>query len=214
MLCDGVFVFHSKNGKVQKRGKMNLIGRLQLSTERSKEEDNEGIIQLRIFRVQVIVHSTSLWPRSSAYLRALHLFPDLFPRFLSWCGPGKFHSPVVREIRERGQRSYWGGGAIEMGVLLRWGSYWDGGAIEMGELLRWRSYWDGELLRRRSYWDGGAVEIEELLRWRSIDMGSCWDGGAIEMGKLLRWGNYWDRELMRRKGCWAWFRWGRQRILY
>lgn len=41
-----------KNGKVQKRGKMNLIGRLQLSTERSKEEDNEGIIQLRIFRVQ------------------------------------------------------------------------------------------------------------------------------------------------------------------
>lgn len=209
MLCDGVFVFHSKNGKVQKRGKMNLIGRLQLSTERSKEEDNEGIIQLRIFRVQVIVHSTSLWPRSSAYLRALHLFPDLFPRFLSWCGPGKFHSPVVREIRERGQRSYWGGGAIEMGellgwgiwwdggaiemgVLLRWGSYWDGGAIEMGELLRWRSYWDGELLRRRSYWDGGAVEIEELLRWRSIDMEellrwrSYWDGKAIEMGELLR----------------------------
>jgi len=32
---------------------MNLIGRLQLSTERSKEEDNEGIVQLRILRVQV-----------------------------------------------------------------------------------------------------------------------------------------------------------------
>ena len=43
----------SKNGKLQKRGKMNLIGRLQLSTERSKEEDNEGIVQLRILRVQV-----------------------------------------------------------------------------------------------------------------------------------------------------------------
>ncbi|CAH1799922.1 unnamed protein product, partial [Owenia fusiformis] len=41
-----------KNGKVQKRGKINLIGRLQLSTERSKEEDNEGIVQLRILRVQ------------------------------------------------------------------------------------------------------------------------------------------------------------------
>ena len=45
--------FHSKNGKLQKRGKVNLVGRLQLSTERSKEEDNECIVQLRIFRVQV-----------------------------------------------------------------------------------------------------------------------------------------------------------------
>ena len=43
----------SKNSKLQKRGKVNLIGRLQLSTERSKEEDNEGIIQLRVLRVQV-----------------------------------------------------------------------------------------------------------------------------------------------------------------
>ncbi|PNF13705.1 Cullin-5 [Cryptotermes secundus] len=41
-----------KNGKLQKRGKVNLIGRLQLSTERSKEEDNESIVQLRILRVQ------------------------------------------------------------------------------------------------------------------------------------------------------------------
>jgi cullin-5 len=45
--------YYSKNGKVQKRGKLNLIGRLQLSTEKSKEEDNEGIMQLRILRVQV-----------------------------------------------------------------------------------------------------------------------------------------------------------------
>ena len=42
-----------KNGKVQKRGKINLIGRLQLSTEKSKEEENEGIVQLRILRTQV-----------------------------------------------------------------------------------------------------------------------------------------------------------------
>lgn len=41
-----------KNGKMQKRGKINLVGRLQLSTERSKEEDNESIVQLRILRVQ------------------------------------------------------------------------------------------------------------------------------------------------------------------
>ena len=41
-----------KNGKVQKRGKVNLIGRLQLSTEKAKEEENEGIMQLRIFRTQ------------------------------------------------------------------------------------------------------------------------------------------------------------------
>ena len=45
----------SKNGKPQKRGKINLVGRLQLSTERNKEEDNEGIVQLRILRVQVRV---------------------------------------------------------------------------------------------------------------------------------------------------------------
>jgi len=30
-----------------------LIGRLQLSTEKSKEEENEGIVQLRILRTQV-----------------------------------------------------------------------------------------------------------------------------------------------------------------
>jgi hypothetical protein len=46
-------LFYSKNGKLQKRGKVNLVGRLQLSTERSKEEDNESIVQLRILRVQV-----------------------------------------------------------------------------------------------------------------------------------------------------------------
>ena len=41
-----------KNGKLQKRGKINLIGRLQLSTERARKEENEGIIQLRILRTQ------------------------------------------------------------------------------------------------------------------------------------------------------------------
>ncbi|UYV68374.1 CUL5 [Cordylochernes scorpioides] len=38
--------------KPQKRGRVNLIGRLQLSTEKSKEEDNNQIIQLRIYRTQ------------------------------------------------------------------------------------------------------------------------------------------------------------------
>ncbi|KAF2344453.1 Cullin N-terminal, partial [Trinorchestia longiramus] len=41
-----------KNGKTQKRGKVNLIGRLQLSTEKTRELDNEGIVQLRILRTQ------------------------------------------------------------------------------------------------------------------------------------------------------------------
>ncbi|MEQ2188228.1 Cullin-5, partial [Goodea atripinnis] len=36
----------------QKRGKINLIGRLQLTTERMREEENEGIVQLRILRTQ------------------------------------------------------------------------------------------------------------------------------------------------------------------
>ena len=43
----------SKNGKVQKRGKVNLIGRLQLSTEKTKQEENDGIVALRILRIQV-----------------------------------------------------------------------------------------------------------------------------------------------------------------
>ncbi|XP_044756886.1 cullin-5 isoform X2 [Coccinella septempunctata] len=41
-----------KNGKPQKRGKVNLIGRLQLSTESSQIEDNQSIVQLRILRTQ------------------------------------------------------------------------------------------------------------------------------------------------------------------
>ena len=41
-----------KNGKVQKRGRLNLIGRLQLSTEKSREEENEGILHLRVLRTQ------------------------------------------------------------------------------------------------------------------------------------------------------------------
>lgn len=44
---------YRKAGKVQKRGKVNLIGRLQLTTEKTKEEDNEGIIALRVLRTQV-----------------------------------------------------------------------------------------------------------------------------------------------------------------
>merc|ERR1719209_422095 len=41
-----------KNGKAQRRGRINLIGRLQLSTEKSREEENQGILQLRILRTQ------------------------------------------------------------------------------------------------------------------------------------------------------------------
>ena len=41
-----------KNGKAQKRGRINLIGRLQLSTEKTREEENAGILQLRILRTQ------------------------------------------------------------------------------------------------------------------------------------------------------------------
>ena len=33
---------------MQKRGKVNLNGRLQLSTEKAKQEENDGIVALRI----------------------------------------------------------------------------------------------------------------------------------------------------------------------
>lgn len=52
--------FFRKNAKVQKRGKINLIGRLQLTTERMREEENEGIVQLRILRTQVSVCQRNL----------------------------------------------------------------------------------------------------------------------------------------------------------
>ena len=54
---------YRKAGKVQKRGKVNLIGRLQLTTEKTKEEDNEGIIALRVLRTQVkiYIHTFIQW---------------------------------------------------------------------------------------------------------------------------------------------------------
>lgn len=49
-----MYVLHcSRSGKVQKRGKFNFIGRLQLSTETSRQEENEEIVALRVLRVQV-----------------------------------------------------------------------------------------------------------------------------------------------------------------
>lgn len=66
MLCSALFHTYRKNSKVQKRGKINLIGRLQLTTERMREEENEGIVQLRILRTQVL-----WWAHSMTVLRLL-----------------------------------------------------------------------------------------------------------------------------------------------
>ncbi|EFP11033.1 hypothetical protein GCK72_017604 [Caenorhabditis remanei] len=41
-----------KNGKPQQRGKVNLIGRLQLSLEANAEKEHESIVALREYRVQ------------------------------------------------------------------------------------------------------------------------------------------------------------------
>ncbi|KIH50582.1 hypothetical protein ANCDUO_19338 [Ancylostoma duodenale] len=41
-----------KNGKEQHRGRINLIGRLQLSMESSATKEHEDIVALREFRVQ------------------------------------------------------------------------------------------------------------------------------------------------------------------
>lgn len=46
------FCIVTKGNRVLQKGKVNLIGRLQLSTEKSKNEDNEGIVRLRELRVQ------------------------------------------------------------------------------------------------------------------------------------------------------------------
>ena len=44
----------SRNNKSQYRGKLNLIGRLQLSTEKNREEENQEIVFLRTERTKVI----------------------------------------------------------------------------------------------------------------------------------------------------------------
>ena len=64
-----------KNGKVQRRGRINLIGRLQLSTEKSREEENQGILQLRILRTQeAIIKILKMRKRiSNAQLQVLTL---------------------------------------------------------------------------------------------------------------------------------------------
>lgn len=54
-IADSFFFSFRKNSKVQKRGKVNLIGRLQLSTEKAKQEENDGIVALRILRIQVSI---------------------------------------------------------------------------------------------------------------------------------------------------------------
>ena len=41
-----------KGGKLQNRGKMSLIGKLQLNAEASKKEDEDAIVELRKFRIQ------------------------------------------------------------------------------------------------------------------------------------------------------------------
>ena len=46
--------FLSRNNKAQYRGKLNLIGRLQLSTEKNREEENQEIVFLRTERTKVI----------------------------------------------------------------------------------------------------------------------------------------------------------------
>ena len=51
-----LWMYYRKGGKLQKRGKINLIGRLQLTTEKAKEEDNDSIVALRVLRVQVSTH--------------------------------------------------------------------------------------------------------------------------------------------------------------
>lgn len=76
-MCNKKYYFR-KNGKLQKRGKINLIGRLQLSTERSKEEDNECIVQLRILRVQVSIS----FPKTNFVLHYFVLYYNVLFFFL------------------------------------------------------------------------------------------------------------------------------------
>lgn len=50
---------YRKNGKVQKRGRVNLIGRLQLASEKAAEENHQEIAVLRELRTEVCVLASS-----------------------------------------------------------------------------------------------------------------------------------------------------------
>lgn len=60
----------------------NLIGRLQLSTERSQQEDNQSIVQLRILRTQeAIIKIMKMRKRlNNAALQVFNLFCFLFKK--------------------------------------------------------------------------------------------------------------------------------------
>lgn len=85
-----------KNGKPQSRGKLNLIGRLQLSSEgRQEAEAHDDILQLRILRVQEAlvkimkmrkrIHSAQLQTELVEMLKAMFLpSRKLFKEQMEW----------------------------------------------------------------------------------------------------------------------------------
>ncbi len=52
MIFKIIFLLRRKN-KAQYRGKLNLVGRLQLSTEKNRQEENLEIVYLRTERTKV-----------------------------------------------------------------------------------------------------------------------------------------------------------------
>jgi len=46
------FQLMGKNGRIMKRGRVNLIGRLQLQAEKTREEEAESILRVRTLRTQ------------------------------------------------------------------------------------------------------------------------------------------------------------------
>ncbi|KAJ6215897.1 hypothetical protein RDWZM_010397 [Blomia tropicalis] len=66
------FTLLTKNGRQLKRGRVNLIGRLQLQTEKSREEETENILRLRTFRTQEAIMKI-LKSRKSISFHTLHL---------------------------------------------------------------------------------------------------------------------------------------------
>ena len=56
-----------RGGKAQKFGKVNLIGKLQLVTEKTKDEENVAIMELRALRTQVLIIFSILIFKSSKY---------------------------------------------------------------------------------------------------------------------------------------------------
>ena len=93
-----------KNGKAQKRGRINLIGRLQLSTEKTREEEKMRLLILAN-TLPILVEANDQGPLTA---------PQLFSPFCASCARAEIAKSQRREKCEANlviEEDVWGKGS-------------------------------------------------------------------------------------------------------